>query len=96
MLKKIRIERCFCESLGVQGMAGQKVASLDAGFAFDLAKGFDHANALKVFPERLVFKPIDAGRLEIPVDLSVEYVDATALKARMHHPVDWLLLRDAG
>ncbi len=33
--------------------------------------------------------------LEAPVDLSVEYVDATALKARVHHPVDWLLLRDA-
>ena len=33
--------------------------------------------------------------LEEPVDLSVEYVDATALKARVHHPVDWLLLRDA-
>jgi len=33
--------------------------------------------------------------LETPVDLSVEYVDATALKARVHYPVDWLLLRDA-
>lgn len=33
--------------------------------------------------------------LETPVDLSVEYVDATALKAPVHHPVDWLLLRDA-
>ena len=33
--------------------------------------------------------------LETPVDLNVEYVDATALKARVHHPVDWLLLRDA-
>jgi len=33
--------------------------------------------------------------LKTPVDLSVEYVDATALKARVHHPVDWLLLRDA-
>jgi len=33
--------------------------------------------------------------LETPVDLSMEYVDATALKARVHHPIDWLLLRDA-
>lgn len=33
--------------------------------------------------------------LETPVDLGVEYVDATALKARVHYPVDWLLLRDA-
>ena len=33
--------------------------------------------------------------LETPVDLRVEYVDATALKARVHYPVDWLLLRDA-
>ena len=33
--------------------------------------------------------------LETAVDLSVEYVDATALKARVHYPVDWLLLRDA-
>lgn len=33
--------------------------------------------------------------LENPVKLGVEYVDATALKAPVHHPVDWLLLRDA-
>lgn len=33
--------------------------------------------------------------LETPVKLGVEYVDATALKARVHYPVDWLLLRDA-
>lgn len=33
--------------------------------------------------------------LEAPVNLAVEYVDATALKARVHHPVDWILLRDA-
>lgn len=30
-----------------------------------------------------------------PVELGVEYVDATVLKARVHHPVDWVLLRDA-
>lgn len=36
-----------------------------------------------------------ALKLETPVDLRVEYVDATALKARVHYPVDWLLLRDA-
>ena len=34
-------------------------------------------------------------RLEMPVNLGVEYMDATAVKARVHHPVDWLLLRDA-
>jgi hypothetical protein len=34
-------------------------------------------------------------RLETPVNLGVEYVDATAVKARVHYPVDWLLLRDA-
>lgn len=33
--------------------------------------------------------------LETSVTLGVEYVDATVLKARVHHPVDWLLLRDA-
>jgi len=33
--------------------------------------------------------------LEAPVDLGVEYIDATALKARVHYPIDWLLLRDA-
>jgi hypothetical protein len=32
--------------------------------------------------------------LETPVTLGVEYVDATAVKARVHYPVDWLLLRD--
>lgn len=34
-------------------------------------------------------------RLETPVNLGLEYVDATAVKARVHYPVDWLLLRDA-
>jgi len=33
--------------------------------------------------------------LETPVELRVEYVDVTALKAWVHDPVDWLLLRDA-
>ncbi len=33
--------------------------------------------------------------LVAPVELGVEYVDATVLKARVHHPVDWVLLRDA-
>ena len=44
--------------------------------------------------------PVDARGeqglgLEMPVELGVEYVDATALKARVHYPVDWVLLRDA-
>jgi len=34
-------------------------------------------------------------QLETPVNLGVEYVDATVVKARVHYPVDWLLLRDA-
>jgi len=34
-------------------------------------------------------------QLAASVNLGVEYVDATAVKARVHHPVDWLLLRDA-
>lgn len=33
--------------------------------------------------------------LKRPLTLGVEYVDATALKARVHYPIDWLLLRDA-
>lgn len=33
--------------------------------------------------------------LEEPVDLGAVYVDCTAFKARVHYPVDWLLLRDA-
>lgn len=33
--------------------------------------------------------------LETPVEPGVAYVDTTALKAPVHHPVDWLLLRDA-
>lgn len=36
-----------------------------------------------------------ALQLSKPVDLGVEYVDATAVKARVHYPVDWVLLRDA-
>ncbi len=37
----------------------------------------------------------DDAFLERPLSLGVEYVDATALKARVHYPIDWLLLRDA-
>lgn len=33
--------------------------------------------------------------LENPVELGAAYVDCTALKACVHYPVDWLLLRDA-
>ena len=56
----------------------------------DLVAHLNHGAALppNVFGEHLL-------GLETPVDLSGEYVDATALKARVHHPVDWLLLRDA-
>ena len=37
----------------------------------------------------------DDTLLERPVILGAEFIDATALKAPVHHPVDWLLLRDA-
>jgi hypothetical protein len=33
--------------------------------------------------------------LEKPLELGAVYVDSTAFKARVHYPVDWLLLRDA-
>src|ERR1022692_4378777 len=38
-----------------------------------------------------------AGRLNLkePVDLAEYFVDTTALKANIHFPVDWVLLRDA-
>jgi IS5 family transposase len=49
---------------------------------------------------RIAAAPVDSSSehgmsLEAPVNLGIEYVDATAFKARVHHPVDWLLLRDA-
>ncbi len=58
-----------------------------------LQKLIAHVNHAAAMPTN-VFGDHQLG-LETPVDLSVEYVDATALKARVHHPVDWLLLRDA-
>lgn len=44
--------------------------------------------------------PVDASGEQVlgfeePLELGVAYVDSTALKARVHYPVDWLLLRDA-
>jgi len=38
-----------------------------------------------------------SGRLDLiePVDLAEYFVDTTALKANIHFPVDWVLLRDA-
>lgn len=33
--------------------------------------------------------------LESPIDFESVFFDSTCLKARIHHPVDWVLLRDA-
>jgi len=32
---------------------------------------------------------------DVPIEISELYVDSTCIKANIHHPVDWLLLRDA-
>jgi hypothetical protein len=48
--------------------------------------------------ERLLRAGMDpAGPLDLaePVDLAAYFVDTTALKANVHFPVDWVLLRDA-
>jgi hypothetical protein len=48
--------------------------------------------------ERLLLAGMDpAGPLDLtePVDLEDYFVDTTALKANVHFPVDWILLRDA-
>jgi len=48
--------------------------------------------------ERLLRSGMDAaGPLDLrePVDLEEYFVDTTALKANVHFPVDWVLLRDA-
>ena len=48
--------------------------------------------------ERLLLAGMDpAGPLDltVPVDLEDYFVDTTALKANVHFPVDWILLRDA-
>jgi hypothetical protein len=48
--------------------------------------------------ERLLLAGMDpAGPLDLqePVDLEEYFVDTTALKANVHFPVDWVLLRDA-
>jgi hypothetical protein len=48
--------------------------------------------------ERLLRAGIDpTGPLDLtePVDLAEYFVDTTALKANVHFPVDWVLLRDA-
>lgn len=34
-------------------------------------------------------------RSEFPLDFSEVYADSTCIKANIHHPVDWLLFRDA-
>ena len=39
--------------------------------------------------------PADPLDLKEPVDLAEYFVDTTALKANVHFPVDWVLLRDA-
>ena len=52
-----------------------------------------HVNHAAAMPENM--SGAQTLGLETAVDLGVEYVDATALKARVHYPVDWLLLRDA-
>lgn len=56
----------------------------------ELAAYLNHAAAMPANASQA-----QALQLSNPVDLGVEYVDATAVKARVHHPVDWVLLRDA-
>jgi len=52
-----------------------------------------HLNQVAAFPTA---QPHDRDLfLAKPVNLNSEYVDSTALKAHVHYPVDWILLRDA-
>jgi len=56
------------------------------------------AGQMRHLIEGLLLAGMDpAGRLDLkePVDLAEYFVDTTALKANIHFPVDWVLLRDA-
>ena len=56
------------------------------------------AAQMRQLMERLLRAGMDpAGPLDLkaPVDLEDYFVDTTALKANVHFPVDWVLLRDA-
>jgi len=56
------------------------------------------AAQMRPMMERLLLAGMDpAGPLDLkePVDLEEYFVDTTALKANVHFPVDWVLLRDA-
>ena len=56
------------------------------------------AAQMRQMMERLLLAGMDpAGPLDLkePVDLEEYFVDTTALKANVHFPVDWVLLRDA-
>jgi len=56
------------------------------------------AARMRQMMERLLLAGLDpAGPLDLkePVDLEEYFVDTTALKANVHFPVDWVLLRDA-
>src|SRR5208283_2787858 len=55
------------------------------------------AAQMRQMMERLLLAGMDpAGPLDLkePVDLEEYFVDTTALKANVHFPVDWVLLRD--
>ena len=56
------------------------------------------AAQMRQMMERLLLAgldPADPLDLKEPVDLEEYFVDTTALKANVHFPVDWVLLRDA-
>jgi hypothetical protein len=56
------------------------------------------AAQMRQMMERLLLTGLDpSGPLDLkePVDLEEYFVDTTALKANVHFPVDWVLLRDA-
>jgi hypothetical protein len=56
------------------------------------------AAQMRQMMERLLLAGMDpAGPLDLkePVNLAEYFVDTTALKANVHFPVDWVLLRDA-
>jgi hypothetical protein len=57
-----------------------------------------NAAQMRQMMERLLLVGMEpAGPLDLrePVDLEEYFVDTTALKANVHFPVDWVLLRDA-
>ena len=84
----------FCEVRTLMGIKGTSKSTLERASKFFTKKQMDRL--LKLLVEVAGNGDLCAAlSLEEPIEASVCLADSTCLEANIHHPVDWVLLRDS-